>query len=168
MDFDFIALECALERDDGLDQERVGIFEVQMHNSHHSNAHQLCLEQSLHLLEIVFVDGGGDELGLFGGSHLGLIDVFESCHVLLLVDQVLCIEVDTGDDDIRENVDSADEVQYRGVFERNSFRDLHHPKDNDQVCYLGRDSHLEGAMMMKIRSSRRDEEVLCKNRRGRN
>ena len=78
---DLVAFECALERDDGLEQERVGVLEVQVHECHHSDAHHLCLVERLHLVDVVFVDRGGDEFWLFGGSHLWLIDVFEGGHV---------------------------------------------------------------------------------------
>jgi hypothetical protein len=81
MDLDLIALECALKRDNGLNQEWVGVLEVQVHDGHHSNTHHLCLVESLHLVDVVFVDGGCDELGLFGRSHLGLFDVFEGGHI---------------------------------------------------------------------------------------
>jgi len=81
VDLDLVAFECALEGDDRLDQERIGVLEVHVHDGHHSNAHDLRLVESLHLVDVVFVDGGGDELGLFSGSHLGLLDVFEGRHV---------------------------------------------------------------------------------------
>lgn len=81
VDLDLVTLEYALERDDGLDQEWVGVLEVQVHDAHHSNAHELRLVESLHLVDIVLVVGGCDELGLFGGSHLWLLDIFKGGHV---------------------------------------------------------------------------------------
>jgi hypothetical protein len=81
VDLDLVALECALERDDRLDQEGVGVLEVQVHDSHHCNSHQLCLVQRFHLIDVVLVDSGGNELGLFGGTHLGLLDVLQGGHV---------------------------------------------------------------------------------------
>jgi hypothetical protein len=81
VDLDLVAFECTLEGDDRLDQERVRVLEVQVHDSHHSHAHYLCLVESLHLLDIVFVVGGCDELGLLGAAHLRLLDVLQGCHV---------------------------------------------------------------------------------------
>lgn len=81
MDLDKVALEKGLDGDDALDQKRVGIFEVQMHEAHHSNSHELTAEGSAELLDIVGVDSGGNELAFFAGSHGGGFDVLESGHV---------------------------------------------------------------------------------------
>ena len=51
----------------------------------------------------------------------------------LLVYQEVDVGVDREDDHIGENVDCANDVQYVGVLERNSLRDLHHPEDDNQV-----------------------------------
>jgi hypothetical protein len=77
VDLDEVALEGALERDDGLDQERVGVLHVQVHHGHHADTHQLRLEESAELLDIVGVDGRGNELGLLGGSHGGGLNILE-------------------------------------------------------------------------------------------
>lgn len=81
MDLDEVALEGALDRDDALDQEGVGVLEVQVHDGHHADAHELGLEESAQLLGIVGVDGGRDGLGLVGAAHRGGLDVFEDGHV---------------------------------------------------------------------------------------
>lgn len=154
MDLDLVALECALERDDGLDQQWVGVLEVQVHDGHHSYAHQLCLVECLHLVDVIFVDGGGDEFWLFGGAHLGLVDVFEGCHVwvlvsgfvrgkeeggggrrqtLLLVDQEMSVGVDGDDDYVRQDISRSHQIEGIWIIERDSFRDLHHSEDDDQV-----------------------------------
>lgn len=78
---DKVALEGALEGDDGLDEERVGVVEVQVHDAHHADAHKLGLEELAQLGLVVGVDGGGDDFGLFGGAHGGGLDVFEDGHV---------------------------------------------------------------------------------------
>lgn len=41
MNFDQVALERALDREDGLDEKRVGVFEVDVHETHHGDSHQL-------------------------------------------------------------------------------------------------------------------------------
>jgi len=77
MNFKQIALERAFQRDDALDQQRVRVLEVQVHDAHHADAHQLRLEHGAQLLLVVGVDRGGDQLGLFGGAHGRGLDVFE-------------------------------------------------------------------------------------------
>lgn len=81
VDLDQVALESALERDDGLDEERVGVLEVEVHKAHHADAHELGLEETAELLEIVGLDGGCDELGLLAGAHRGGLDVLDDGHV---------------------------------------------------------------------------------------
>lgn len=48
-----IALEHALQRDDRLNNERVGVLEVEVHECHHAYAHHLLLVGSLQLLLVV-------------------------------------------------------------------------------------------------------------------
>jgi len=81
VDLDEVALERALERDDGLDEERVGVLEVDVHDGHHADTHQLRLVQFAELLEVVGLDRGRDELGLFAGTHRGGLDVLDDRHV---------------------------------------------------------------------------------------
>lgn len=76
-----VALEGALERDDALDEEGVGVLEVQMHDDHHAHAHQLRSEGLLELGGIVGVDRSRDELALLGGAHGRGFDVLEGGHV---------------------------------------------------------------------------------------
>lgn len=78
MDLDHVALEGALEGDDALDEKRVGVLEVDVHESHHGNTHGLTTESGANLLRIVGVDGGGDKLALLGRAHGGGLDVLES------------------------------------------------------------------------------------------
>lgn len=78
---DEVALEGALEGDDGLDEERVGVVEVEVHDAHHADAHELRLEEAAQLLLVVGVDGGGDDLGLLGAAHGSGLDVLEDGHV---------------------------------------------------------------------------------------
>jgi len=77
MNFKQIPLERAFQRDDALDQQRVRVLEVQVHDAHHADSHQLRLEHGAQLLLVVGVDRCRDELGLFGGAHGGGLDVFE-------------------------------------------------------------------------------------------
>jgi hypothetical protein len=89
VDLDEVALERALEGDDGLDQKRVGVLEVDVHDGHHADTHQLRLVQLAELLEIVGLDRGRDELGLFAGTHRGGLDVLDNSHVWGIVSMLL-------------------------------------------------------------------------------
>lgn len=81
MDLEEVALECALEGNDTLNQKWVGVLEVQVHDNHHAHAHQLRPEGLLELGGIVGVDGGRDELALLGGAHGGGLDVLQGSHI---------------------------------------------------------------------------------------
>lgn len=81
VDLDKVALEHALDGDDALDQKRVGVLHVEVHESHHGNSHELAAEGSLELAKIVGVDRGSDELALLAGAHGGRLDVLEGGHV---------------------------------------------------------------------------------------
>ena len=59
---------------------------------------------------------------------------------LLLIDEEVNVGVDRDDDHVGQDVASADQVQGIWILHRDSFRDLHHPKDDDQVCAGGRES----------------------------
>lgn len=155
VDLDEVALEQALDGDDALDQQRVGVLHVEVHESHHGNGHELTTEGGAELLDIVGVDGGGDELALFAGSHGGGLDVLEGGQVypnvsdcgyylksfeiaarlrtLLLVDNTLNVQVDGSNEHIATNVDGANNVEHLRVVERNALRHLHHTQDDDQV-----------------------------------
>ena len=78
---DEVALESALEGDNRLDQEGVGVLEVDVHDAHHANAHELRLEERTELLEIVCVDRSRHGLGLLGRAHGGWLNVLEHSHV---------------------------------------------------------------------------------------
>jgi hypothetical protein len=96
VDLDEVALKCALEGDDGLDKERVRVLHVDVHDGHHANAHKLGLEELAHLLEIVGFDGGGNELGLFAGTHRGWLDVFDDGHVWVVLVLWSCVRPEVG------------------------------------------------------------------------
>jgi hypothetical protein len=164
VDLNQVALECALQRDQGLDDERVGVLHVQVHEGHHSYTHQLRLEKSSELCKIIGVNGGGDELWLFGVAHWGRLDVLEGGQVydeyqqhapsshwavprltLLLVNLRLDVEVDTDDDQVRDDVHSSDAVEDEWVFEVDSLGYLHHHKDYAQVCAAGSNVSQPGA-----------------------
>lgn len=78
VDLGKVGLEGALEGDDGLDEEGVGVLEVEVHDAHHEDAHHLGAEELLGLGEIVGVDGGGDELALLSRAHRRRLDILES------------------------------------------------------------------------------------------
>lgn len=81
MNLDQVRLERALERDDRLDQERVGVLEVQVHHAHHANAHQLALDQLAQLRLIVVHVGRRHGTGFLAATHRSGFDVFEGRHV---------------------------------------------------------------------------------------
>ena len=81
VDLDKVTLKSALEGNDGLDEKRVGVVEVQVHDAHHAHAHELGLEQAAQLLLVVGLDGGGDDLGLLGATHGRRLDVLHDGHV---------------------------------------------------------------------------------------
>lgn len=77
MDLNEATLQGALDGQDGLDDERVGVLEVEMHDAHHTDADHLGAEEGAELDEVVFLDGGCYGLGIFAGAHRGGFDVFE-------------------------------------------------------------------------------------------
>jgi hypothetical protein len=81
MNLDEVALESALEWDDGLDEKRVGVLEVDVHDRHHADTHELRLVELAELLEIVGLDRGRDKLGFFAGAHGGRLNVLDDSHV---------------------------------------------------------------------------------------
>ena len=117
-----------------------------MHESHHADTHELSFPEGAQLLEIVRVDGCGDEFGLFGGAHGSRLDVFEGCEIcgalyqfmndsvgairvctFLLIDFLLDVKIDADDDQIRERVERANAHEDLGIVEGDLFRNLHHP-----------------------------------------
>jgi hypothetical protein len=81
VNLDQVGLESALERNNGLDQERVGVLEVEVHESHHADTHELGAEELLDLLGVVGVDGGGHELALLSRSHGRWLNILEGRQV---------------------------------------------------------------------------------------
>jgi len=78
VDLDQVALKGALEGNDGLDEEGVGVLEVEVHDGHHADTHELTLEQATELLSVVCVHSSGDGLGLLGRSHGCGLDVLDN------------------------------------------------------------------------------------------
>lgn len=140
MNLNQVGLESALEGDDGLDDERVGVLHVQVHEAHHRDTHELRPEGVLDLLRVVRVHGRRHELALFRGSHRRRLDILESGEVLLLVDLDLGVEVDASNDHVANDVDRANDVKDVRVFEGDSLRHLHHSKNDDDVGYLRAES----------------------------
>lgn len=159
MDLDQVALEGAFERDDALDEEGVGVAQVEMHKGHHADAHELGFPQGAQLRVVVGVDGGGNEFGFVGGAHGGGFDVFEGGEVcvgigllggmcllrvlcegwggevttFLLVDFLLQVEIHADDEEVRNDVKCAHAHEDLGVVEGDLFGDLHHAEDDHQV-----------------------------------
>jgi hypothetical protein len=143
VNLDHVVLESALERDDALDEKRVGVVHVQVHESHHGHTHGLATESGADLLVVVGVNGGGDELALLRGTHRSGLNILEGGEVLLLVDLQLGVEVETSNDNVAGKVDGTDNVEHKRIIERNALGDLHHTQDDDQVGDLRRESHLD-------------------------
>ena len=76
-----VSLKRTLQRDDALDEQRVGVLEVDVHDGHHADAHELRLVEPAQLLLVVGLDGGGDGFRLFGAAHWRGFDVFEDCSI---------------------------------------------------------------------------------------
>jgi hypothetical protein len=152
MDLDEVALEGALERDDRLDEQWVGVLEVEVHDGHHADAHELGLEEGAELLDIVGLDGGCDEFWLVTGAHRRGLDVLDDSHVwvalvamfmfssedprnlglcrsrtILLVYLRLHVKIDSGDDNVGEHVECAHAVQDIWVLKWHLLRYLHKP-----------------------------------------
>lgn len=85
VDLDNVALEGALDGDDALDEQGVGVLEVHVHESHHGDTHGLAAEGGADLLVVVGVDGGGDELALLGGAHGGGLNILEGRQIWRLM-----------------------------------------------------------------------------------
>ena len=152
MDLDEVALEGTLERDDGLDEQRVGVLEVEVHDGHHADAHELSLEEGAELLDIVGLDGGCDEFWLVAGAHRCGLDVLDDGHIwvslvtmllfssedprnlglcrprtILLVYLRLHVKVDSGDDNVGEHVECAHAIQDIWVLKWHLLGYLHKP-----------------------------------------
>ncbi|KAI3487496.1 hypothetical protein L1887_48600 [Cichorium endivia] len=81
-----VGLERVLEREDGLDDERVGVAEVEVHEADHGAAHEDAARGLGDLGEVVVAVGGGDELaGLLRHGVLG-VDVLDDGKVVGLLD----------------------------------------------------------------------------------
>jgi hypothetical protein len=81
VNLDEVALESALERNDRLDKQRVGVLHVQVHEAHHADTHHLGLEEGAQLLQVVGLDRGRDKLGLLARAHGRRLDVLNDGHV---------------------------------------------------------------------------------------
>lgn len=93
VDLNQIRFESALQRDDRLDQKRVGVLEVQMHDGHHANAHELALNELAELALIVLHVGSCDRTRLLAASKRSRLDVFQCRKIVLLIDLSLCVEI---------------------------------------------------------------------------
>jgi len=87
VDLDQIGFDGALERDDRLDQQRVGVLHVQVHHTHHAYTHQLAAHQLAQLSLVVVHIGGCHGLGLLAGAQGRGLDVLERRHVWTSVSQ---------------------------------------------------------------------------------
>jgi hypothetical protein len=81
VDLDKVAFESALDGDDRLDDEWVRVLEVDVHDAHHADAHELRLEEGAQLLRVVGVDGCGDGFGFLSRAHGRGFDVLYDCHI---------------------------------------------------------------------------------------
>lgn len=136
MDLDQIALERALQRDDGLDKKWVGVLHIEVHDSHHADAHELRFEEGLKLLKVIRFYGRGDEFGFLAAAHGRWLNVLNYGHIwrncqlqcftsslynkhhgvwerrtILLVDLRLDIKVYASDDDIGDDVEGTNAIE---------------------------------------------------------
>lgn len=118
VDLGEVGLKGALERDDGLDKEGVGVLEVQVHHTHHADTHQLAAKLLAQLTIVVIHVGSGNGLGALGATHRSRLDILQSGHVcgrvslghwgtrsvrhtLLSIDLVLSVQGHGQDDEVR-------------------------------------------------------------------
>ena len=80
---DEVDLQSALQWNYALNEERVRVFEVEVHDAHHPNTRQLALPQRSKLGHVIRVNGGGDQLRFLGRAHWGGFDVFYRCHICI-------------------------------------------------------------------------------------
>lgn len=150
MNLDEVGLKGTLERNDGLDKERVGVLEVQVHNTHHADTHQLAAELLAQLTVIVIHVGGGNGLGVLGATHLSRFDVLQGGHVcgrvslgqcstrsvrhtLLSIDFVLGVQGHSQNNDVRKDVASAHQHENLRILKGNLLGQLHHHQDDGEV-----------------------------------
>ena len=152
MDLDKVAFEGAFEWDDGLDEQWIGVFKVDMHDAHHAKTHKLGLEEFTQLRKVVGFDGSSDKFGLLAGTHRGRFDILDNGHIctelavcrelrqcialrscvsrtVLFVDLSLDIEVDAQDDHVGEDVKGAHAIENVWVIEGDLLGDLHKPSE---------------------------------------
>lgn len=79
VDLDNVLLDGRLDGHDGLQQQRVGVLHVDVHEAHHGDSGEHAPDGGVDLLDVVLLDGGGHELGLLlAAESVGRLDVFES------------------------------------------------------------------------------------------
>lgn len=81
VDLDEVALEGALDGQDALDEEGVGVLHVQVHEAHDGDAHHLAAEEGAELVLVIGLDRGRDELAFFRGAHGRGLNVLEGREV---------------------------------------------------------------------------------------
>lgn len=81
VDLDQIRFQSTLEGDDRLNQKRVGVLEVQVHHAHHTNTHQLSLEQLAQLPLVVLHVGGSYRTGLLVATERSGLHVLQRSHI---------------------------------------------------------------------------------------
>lgn len=64
-----------------LDQKRVGVLEVDVHHTHHPDAHQHGLVRRAQLGLVIGTDSSGGELRFLAGHGCSGFDVFQRCVV---------------------------------------------------------------------------------------
>lgn len=62
-----------------LDQKRVGVLEVDVHHTHHPDAHQYRLVRRAQLDLVIGTDRGRGELRFLAGHGCGRLDIFQCC-----------------------------------------------------------------------------------------
>jgi len=162
-----VRLKNTLQWNDALDEQGICVFEIQVHDTHHGDSHELGPDQGTQLLIVVGLDCVRDRLGSFGAAHGCRFDIFDDSHVPLLVDLQLDVIVDAEEDDVGEDVNDADGVEDVEVFEGDLLRQLHHKPSlisiSGGLMYAARDEAY--SMMRRFELCNSRGQFSCRNLR---
>jgi len=136
VDLDELGFEGSFEGNDALDKQWVSVLHVEMHDTHHSNAHQKTLESRLELIAVVGRDGSCHKLRLITGEWLSGFEVLHGCVVILLIDLAANVHVQRQDDNVGKNVHRPHAIQDIRILERDLLRDLHHTQNDHNIGNL--------------------------------
>lgn len=137
VDLDHVALERALDRGDGLHEERVGVLHVQVHEAHHRRAAVDGLERAVQLLQVVVAHRGHVELVGLARERVARRHVLERRQVVLGHDLAPRDLVHGKRKHRRRHVRDPDVQDVRLVLHVDLARELHHHEHHNYVADLG-------------------------------